>query len=114
MLTILELAFDTRELRKLCESESAADRELGIGVATKLRNRLADIDASQNVEELASGRPQKQDGDPPTLTLHLSKSCSVTFCANHSRPRTNPDGTVDWSRVTRIKLIKIGDHHAEQ
>ena len=42
----LELAFESKELRDVCENEAEAKRQLGDSVAEMLKHRLADLNAA--------------------------------------------------------------------
>ncbi len=54
----LELAFETRELRDMCEDEAEARRALGQTIAEMLRNRLADLDSATSPGDLLAGQPR--------------------------------------------------------
>lgn len=101
----MELAFETRALRDLCESEQKAKKALGAEVASKLIRRLADLRATRTNDEMPFGRPRKF-GDKLFLTLSATFKLVVT--ANHINNPTYPSGAVNWSKVTRIKLARIG------
>ena len=108
----VNLAFDTFALRSLCESQLKADRELGTKVAARLRDRLADIRAADTVADLAAGRPREiEGGRPRCFSLELADGYHLVFCANHNRIPVNETGGVDWSRVTRIKILQIEVRH---
>ena len=53
----MDMAFQTSKLQKLCEDHKYAIRHLGSANATKLRNRLDDITAADNVINLIAGNP---------------------------------------------------------
>ena len=48
----MELAFSTKALRAVCESEERAVRELGVDLASILKRRLADLRAAGNATDL--------------------------------------------------------------
>ena len=102
---ILELAFATKSLRQLCENEAKANQELGEEKAEKLKRRLADLRAATYVNDLVAGRPREFNQH---FVIYISDKVSIIFSANHN---TNPQlkcGKIDWSKVTRIKIFKIG------
>src|SRR5260370_33517167 len=54
----LELAFDSKALRTICESEGQAKLELGVTVAESLKHRLAGFVAAPSTNDLLAGRPR--------------------------------------------------------
>lgn len=105
----MEIAFDTISLRKLCESESEAQRKLGVEIAKNLKRRLADLRAATSVKDLVAGRPRELDG--ARYRLDLSEGCLIIFCANHTTVPELKSGKVDWTRVSRVKLLEIERDH---
>ena len=57
----MELAFESRWLRTVCENEADADRELGLAVAETLRHRLADLLAATSIDDILAGKPHFSD-----------------------------------------------------
>jgi hypothetical protein len=107
----LELAFESKELRDICESEEEAKRRFGDAVAEMLRHRLADLDAAQSPNDLLAGRPRLgQDGR--TMMIDLCEGRRVVFTANHASNPTTSTGDLDWARVRRIKILRIESDHA--
>lgn len=103
----MQIAWNSAELRDVCEIADAADSALGPEVATQLRSRLADLAAADSPLELLAGDPEFVDGDPPTLHIRLTADRLLTIVSNHQvhgprRPVT------DWSRVRRIRIVSIG------
>ncbi len=107
----MELAFNSKLLRTICESESRAKHELGDAVAEMLKHRLADLRAATSVKDLMAGRPRTLRGTPlGVMVVDLRKGYRLVFAANHAR---NPmkNGDVDWEQVSRIKIIRIECEH---
>ena len=104
------IAFATKRLRQLCETEVTARDALGEKVARKLRARLADLSAAQSVKDLVAGSPREvcRDGTP-AIAIKLSCGARLLFTANHSNLPMASRGGVDWSKVTRVKVICIED-----
>ena len=110
MVPVLELAFLNKSLRDLCESQLKAERRLGIGIAASLRARLADLWDADTLSDIEAGPPRILDDTPPgRVAIPLGEQTSLVFTANHvAVPRTESGG-VDWTGVTRIKIIHIGE-----
>jgi proteic killer suppression protein len=108
----VNLAFETLALRTLCECQSKAERVLGIRPAARLRERLADIRAAEAVTDLVAGMPRELEGGRQRrYAVDLANGYRLVFCANHNRIPLNETDRVDWSRVTRVKILKIEVGH---
>jgi len=101
----LEISFETRQLREICENEAEGNRQLGDAVAKALRNRLADCEAASSVSELLAGRP-REVGDG-TMSIELEGSYSLAFTTNHPSIPMTTSGEVDWARVHSIRVLRI-------
>mgnify|MGYP001810691420 CR=1 FL=1 len=108
----MEISFKDKKLKELCEQESAAQRELGKNMARKLKARLADLIAAANVSELQAGRPHPLKGDRVgQFALDLVHPQRLLFEPAHETIPRLEDGGIDWSQVTQIYIIWIGDYH---
>jgi hypothetical protein len=101
----LQLAFESKSLRLKCESEAEAIRVLGTGVAAHLKRRLADLRAAESIDDLQTGRLTLQT-DRQTLTIDLSEGYFLVCTPNHATAKES-GGVPDWSRIRRVKIIKI-------
>lgn len=112
-ITALELAFSNKSLRQLCQSEAIAKRSLGTIVAEKLKRRLADLRAATCVADLVAGRPREREGSHHhEIVVDLGEGTRLVFCANHNIIPMLESGAVDWSKVSRIKILGIESNHA--
>jgi hypothetical protein len=100
----LEVAFQTRALRDLCESEGRAVAALGTEVAASLRARLADMRAASSPLDLLAGNPRVEDD---RIRVDLEAGASFVFSQNHLSAPLTDAGVLDWLRVRRIKLLEI-------
>lgn len=107
----MELAFSERSLRHLCESKATADRKLGAKIGERLRRRVADLHAAANVKDLVTGQPQEVANDH--YAIRVVDNWSISFCVNHQTIPRLASGKVDWRKVSRVKIVKIGvnDEH---
>ena len=108
----LDLAFDKKSLRQLCERKSKAERDLPAGVARQLWARLADLHAASCVTDLVAGRPRPLNGDNGRqMAVQLGQRRRLVFCANHNLVPATKLGGVDWSKVSRVKILRIEEDH---
>jgi len=102
------MAFETKELRRLCESQTYAEEQLGVGKARFLRARLADIRAVCCVVELADlGISVRQANPDDHLSLEIDGEVRLLLCANHNQTPMQPDGKTDWQKISRVRLLAI-------
>ena len=108
----MEITFQTSKLQKLCEDHKHAVRNLGPNNATKLRNRLADIEAAENVTNLIAGKPHPlQRERKGQLSISLAGGTRLIIKPNHDTISKKSDGSVDWVAVTSVTVCYIGDYH---
>ncbi len=103
----MEISFENKKLRQLCENQNRAKTQLGTSLALRLKTFLADLDIFNNVNELISGRIYKTRFENNTFVIELSGELEIVFSVNHLNPLLSVDNTINWSKVTRIKIINI-------
>ena len=108
----MEIAFSSKSLRDLCAEENIATEQLGKKSANMLQHRLNDIRAASCVNELPTGNPRvinnrKQD----TYLIDLHDDICILICANHNKNPVTESNTIDWKKVSRVKVIKVGVYH---
>jgi toxin HigB-1 len=108
----MDVAFGSKGLKDLCEQSKAAQRKLGTASAGKLRSRLADLVAAKAVTDLVAGRPHPLKGDRAgQFALDLSAGQRLVFEPDHDPIPTRDDDAIDWARVTKVRIVLIGDYH---
>ncbi len=106
----LQLSFANRSLRDICESSAKANRKLGIDAANELRRRVADLRAATSVHDLLIGEPRGIDENQ--IVLDVGTSFQIIFCANHNTMPRFESGEIDWSKVSRVKILEIESKNA--
>lgn len=108
-LGILEIAFTTIHLRSLCENEDYARADLGEEVAATLRRRLADLHAAKSLKDVVVGNLRDiGTGSRYCKRIDLWNNVSMDFCSNHARERKYIEAAVNWDKVNRIRITRIG------
>lgn len=104
----MHFSFEKKPLRNICEKKQFGIDKLGKDVAKKLRARLFDLIAACTVNDLQAGEPSIV-GDFPFdhFKINLDDNYRIIFCASHPKKYYLKNGNLDWSRVNRIKLLKI-------
>jgi proteic killer suppression protein len=108
----MDISFASPEIEKLCSEERAMQRKLGASCARKLRARLADLDTVATVRELIAGRPHPLKGDRAgQFALDLQGGKRLVFEPADEPIPYSEDGSIDWSQVTKARIVFIGDYH---
>jgi proteic killer suppression protein len=108
----MDIDFKDKKLRELCEQRGLAERKLGAPCARKLLSRLGDLQAARCVTELPAGRPHPLRGDRAgQFALDLEGGRRLVFEPDHNPVPAKDDGGIDWGRVTRVRIVFVGDYH---
>jgi hypothetical protein len=106
-VNLLELTFNTAELRDICEKRAVATEKLGYAAARELADRLADIEALDNVADLIELLGQAVcDCGPGEKSFRLEAGFDVVFKSAHPAP-SGDDPEPKWSTITRMKILAI-------
>jgi toxin HigB-1 len=111
----VDIDFGPSWLEKAANSEKYARRKMGDQQAALFKQALDDLDAADTLEIVRPlrhlrchelGAPRKGQ-----LAVDLDHPYRLIFIpANEPTPRKE-DGGLDWTRVTRIKIMEIVDYH---
>ena len=102
-------------VRQLCEDETTAQQELGVAVAQSLKNRLADIMAARSINDIIVGNPRRLLADSQhIMAIDLSDGYSLLMTPNHPRKRSDEPAIIDWSKISRIKILRVEANHESQ
>ena len=105
---MLELAFSSRALRAQCEDPALAAEELGVDVAEALRKRIADLRAATHPFDVPVGQLRTEvEHGAEVVFLGLVEGWEMVFQCNHPRPPSSGDSKVDWTKVSRIQILRI-------
>jgi proteic killer suppression protein len=108
----VDITYLDNKLGRLCEDHKVAQRTLGVDGFKKLRARLADLRAASVVSELVAGHPHPLTADRAgQFALSLDKGRRLVFVPDHNEPVQDSRGNIDWTKVSKIKIILIGDYH---
>jgi toxin HigB-1 len=108
----MRITFKDEDYQSLCEQSNIAQRKLGPQMAKKLRARLAELMAASSVAELCAGRPHPLKGDRAgQFALDLVHPRRLVFEPDQDPVPFKDDGGIDWSQVTQVCIVWIGDYH---
>lgn len=109
----MELAFRTRWLRDVCEDPRRAAAEYGDRTAGALQARLADLHAAGSASDLVAGAPRVGGPAQSRLVIQIANSQYLVLQCNHVKS-IDGDGPVDWSKVTRLQVVSIGEDTSDE
>jgi len=85
---------------------------LGLDNAKKLRHRLGDIAAAENVTDLVAGNPHPLRGNRDgQLSISLAGGTRLVIKPSCSAIPQKSDGGIDWAAVKAVTVYFIGDYH---
>ena len=103
----IQLAFQDENLRKVCESSISAKRKYGGIAGPSLHARLADLKAADSPAELVGwGFAKFDELSNDRIIVFLDDSYRLYAMANH-KPPPGKLGKLDWTQVTRVKILSI-------
>ena len=109
---VVDILFKTDELEALCSQEKVAKRKLGAKGFKKLRTRLADLAAAENMAAVVFGRPHQLKGDlAGCMALDLDGARRLVVEAANDPVPEKDDGGIQWDQVDTIRVVLIGDYH---
>jgi hypothetical protein len=100
----LELAFETKAIRDICESATIAKQRLGKNVADALRRRLSDFRSIDTFDELPFAKPKKNSNH---IIFDLPDDWQLVVTGGHGDNPKLASGKPDWTKVTRLKITRI-------
>ena len=104
----VKLAFKTKDIRTLCESQVRAERAFGIEVARRLRGLLADLDTAETLQEIPVEELRESEGSgPDDYEAPLVDGYVVQMRVNHLGLARSAAGRIDRSMVRRLKILDI-------
>jgi len=108
----MEITFADSKLQKQCLEEKEAQRQHGAKCAKKLKTRLADLYGVSSVTELVAGRPHRLKRDwSGQFALDLEGAKRLVFKPDNDPVPLSEDGSIDWSKVTAVCIVYIGNYH---
>jgi hypothetical protein len=68
---------------------------------------VADLRAAGTIADLVVVHPRTGGPANRELTLDLAIGACSLWIANHTKPRVDDAGMIDWSRTTYVQLMRI-------
>jgi len=110
----MEVTFANNRLHKLCNSASKLRGRYGPTMAAIIQRRLADLEAAGSLEEmrLLPGNCHELTANlRGHLAIDLKQPDRLVFKPSNDPLPIDADGRLDWSKVTKVSIVGIGDYH---
>lgn len=111
----MDITFRSKKLERQCNDFRLLQKEHGLTRARKIRQRLDELRASDNLEvisRLPAARAHELGGDRNgQISVDLDHPFRLIFVPNHAPAPSKEDGGLDWSKVTKIIIFEIVDPH---
>ena len=111
----MDILFRTKKFCKQCNSGKELSRAYGPRMARLIRRRLDELRAADTLEEIRSlpqARCHELTGDRKgQLSVDLAHPKRLIFVPANEPVPTKPDGGLDWSKVTAVKILGEEDTH---
>lgn len=101
-------------MRQECNETRRLQRVHGPQRAALIRRRLEQLAAVECLEHARTlpGRLHELKGDRAgELALRLDGGWRLIFEPAEDPPPTKPDGGLDWSAVTAVRILEVVDYH---
>jgi proteic killer suppression protein len=111
----MEVRFEKRSMQKACSSEKETRRRWGAALAQKLRQRLAELQAADTLDDIARlppARCHELKGDRAgQLSVDLVHPQRLIFEPDDDPIPRKDDGGLDWTKVTKVVVLEVCDTH---
>jgi proteic killer suppression protein len=111
----MEISFKNNKLQKQCERHAEAQKEHGADNAKQLKRRIKDLSAAENVTSLTAGKPHRLINDRlGQYAVYLVGGMRLIFEPDNDPVPLKDDGSIDWSQVTKIRIVEIVNYHPKK
>ena len=108
------ITYQDPDFREQCNNDRLLKRHQGEVRAKKIRLRLDDLAAADNLEAMRflPGKCHELKGDRHgQLSLDVGHPFRLIFVPADDPQCLKPDGGIDWMNVRIIKIIGVEDYH---
>ena len=112
----MELLFSSSKLHKECNSEKALRRAWGTENAARIQRRLVELEAAPSLADMFTLPQARCHALVADRAGHYAVDVKhphrlIFEPADDPLPR-KPDGALDLSRITKVRILEIKDYHA--
>ena len=107
--------FKTKKLQKTCSQERVMVKELGVGMARKLRQRMTELKVAEALSDISHLPPPRchelTENRSGQFSVDLEQPYRLLFIPADDPIPYREDGGIDLALVTEIEIIEIEDTH---
>jgi plasmid maintenance system killer protein len=110
----MDIVFEESKFAKLCNNKSQLVKKLGADRAKRLQRRLDNLRAASVLEDMRNlpGRCHELLHDRTgQLSLDLDHPYRLILKPANDPIPQKPDGGMDWTKITAVKILGIEDTH---
>jgi toxin HigB-1 len=110
----MEVNFLNIRLKKTCESSAERKKRYGEPAAGKLKGRLDDLDAAQNLEAMRNlpGHWEELTGNRKgQFSCRLAGGLRLIVASTRQPSPSKPDGGLDWRAIDQVTILEVVDYH---
>lgn len=108
----MQITYASKTIQRLCEEDKHQRKQLGEKRAKRLKNRLNELRAVENVSQLQLGRPHPLTGDRARqFSVDLDGPMRLLFEPAELPTPQLPSGGIDWQQVRSVRIQEIKDTH---
>lgn len=111
----MDIYYSSKALRDRCSTEKKGIRYWGEPLAKKIRQRIKEFEAATNLGQISTLPPPRchelRNNRAGQFAVVISANMRIIFEPYHEQIPLLPDGGVDKSRVTRIRILEVTDYH---
>ena len=109
----MDVGFDSKKLRDVCESEEMLENVYGRDSSGSLMSFFADLQAASSLNELRSiYRIDPNHSHNGEFKVFLTQSCEVSLRGIASKEMLQLGAESCWDHARRVKILKIEVNHA--
>lgn len=113
----MELYFESNKMRKICSSQKLLQAEFGAPNAKKIMMRLNEMGSVDNLSQISTLPPPRRHtlfgNRAGQFAVVVKEPFRIIFIPYNDIIPMLENGGVDVNKVTKIKIIWIGDYHGE-
>ena len=108
----MDIAFQSKSLRDICESERSLRDQFGEQVADSVKHRLADLRAATTIKDIFVGNPRELSGNNSNcVCIDLAAGFRLMLTSNHVKASHDEICDTNWAEFTRVKILSIGNEN---
>ena len=111
----MDISYSDKKLREICNDERSLKKKFGNQIAEKIILRLDEFSSVENLSEIPISPPPRRHklvGERKgQFAVDLKHPYRLVFVPADDPLPLKPDGGLDLTKITKIKIIEVIDYH---